>query len=65
MKFGKKSRVKEKHVSHVALSLLQFANKRHEVFVLRLGDYLKSFWPNLESAHTLYESLKATHRYGH
>ena len=25
----------------------QFGNERHEVFFLRLGDYLKDFWPSL------------------
>ena len=25
----------------------QFGSERHEVFVLRLGDYLRDFWPSL------------------
>ena len=25
----------------------QFGNERHEVFFLRLGDYLRDFWPSL------------------
>ena len=33
-----------------------------EVFVLKLGDYLRDFWPTLSSGLTLYEGLRATHR---
>ena len=32
-----------------------------EVFVLKLRDYLRDFWPTLSSALTLYEGLRAAH----
>ena len=32
-----------------------------EVFVLKLGDYLRDFWPTLPSALVLYEGLRAAH----
>ena len=41
--------------------LTQYQNSRFEVFVLKLGDYLSSFWPNLTAARNLYESLRASH----
>jgi DIS3-like exonuclease 1 len=38
-----------------------YQHKRVEVFVMTLGDYLKKFWPDLTSAHDVYESLLAVH----
>ena len=32
-----------------------------EVFILKLSDYLRDFWPTLTSALTLYEGLRAAH----
>ena len=32
-----------------------------EVFILKLSDYLRDFWPTLSSALTLYEGLRAAH----
>lgn len=32
-----------------------------EVFILKLSDYLRDFWPTLNSALTLYEGLRAAH----
>ena len=37
-------------------------NGHFEVFVLKLGDYLKKFWPHVEKAHTVYESLNLAHK---
>ncbi|XP_040572324.1 DIS3-like exonuclease 1 [Lepeophtheirus salmonis] len=36
-----------------------FENKRYEIFFLSLEEYLKDFWPNLDSAFDTYKSLKA------
>uniref|UniRef100_T1IWQ4 DIS3-like exonuclease 1 n=1 Tax=Strigamia maritima TaxID=126957 RepID=T1IWQ4_STRMM len=38
----------------------EYQNKSVEVFVLSLGNYLTTFWPNLTAVHELYFSLNAS-----
>ena len=35
----------------------QLKSRRVEIFVLKFGDYLKNFWPNLERAYEVYQSI--------